>query len=114
MTEGFEKNEGLNEAGGMEEQDETEELEETYDVIELVDEEGETQEFELLASFDLNDQHYIAVAEPTEEEDPESMEVFILRTETDQDGNDTYVTVEDEEADEAFNYFLSLVDAEEK
>ncbi len=88
--------------------------EENEDLIELVDEEGETQVFELLAAFDLNDQHYLAVADPIEEEDPESVEVFILKTEKDADGNDTYVTVEDQEADDAFDHFLTLVDAEEE
>ena len=95
-----------------------EELEENLDeddgLIELVDEEGETQVFELMGSFELDGQQYLAVADPTEEEDPESMEVFILKIVEDEDGNDTYVTVEDEEADKAFNHFLTLVDAEEE
>ena len=89
------------------------EMEEDDDLIELVDEEGETQVFELMGSFELNDSHYIAVADPIEEDDPESVEIFILKTVTDEDGNDTYVSVEDEEADAAFNYFLTLVDSEE-
>ena len=80
--------------------------------IELVDENGDSQVFELLATFDLNGCHYLAVADPIEEDDPESVEVVILKTETDEEGNDTYVTVEDEESDMAFNHFLSLVDAE--
>ena len=89
-----------------------ENLDEEDDIIELVDEEGETQLFELLGTFDLNGNHYLAVADPTEEEDPESMEVFILKTIPDEDGNDTYVTPDEAEADEAFNYFLTLVEAE--
>ena len=87
--------------------------EEENDLIELVDEEGETQVFELMGSFDLNGSHYLAVADPIEEEDPESVEIFILKTVPDEDGNDTYVSVEEEEADEAFNYFLTLVETEE-
>ena len=91
------------------------EMEEDDDLIELVDEEGETQVFELLGSFDLNDNHYIAVADPIEEDDPESVEGFILKTVTDEDGNDTYVSVDENgEADEAFNYFLTLVESEEE
>lgn len=89
-----------------------EENEEEQDLIELVDEEGETQVFELLGSFELDDAQYLAVADPDEEEDPESMEVFILKVVPDEDGNDTYVSVDDEEADKAFEYFLTLVDAE--
>ena len=84
------------------------------DLIELVDENGESQTFELMGSFELNGAQYLAVSEPIEEEDPDSVEIFILKTVPDEDGNDTYLSVDDEEADEAFNYFLTLVDAEEE
>ena len=90
------------------------EMEEDDDLIELVDEEGETQVFELMGSFELDGNHYIAVADPIEEDDPESVEIFILKTVQDEDGNDTYVSVEDEEADAAFNYFLTLVESDEE
>lgn len=88
--------------------------EEADDLIELVDEEGETQVFELLGSFELEGNNYLAVADPEEEEDAESVEVFILKILTDEEGNDTYISVDDEESDRAFNYFLTLVDAEEE
>ncbi len=88
--------------------------EEADDIIELVDEEGETQVFELLGSFELEGNNYLAVADPEEEEDAESVEVFILKILTDEEGNDTYISVDDEESDKAFNYFLTLVDAEEE
>ena len=90
------------------------EIEEENDLIELVDEEGETQVFELLGSFEMDGNQYLAVSEPTDEEDPESLEVFILKTIPDEDGNDTYVPAEGDEADAAFNHFLTLVDAEEE
>ncbi|MBQ9251648.1 MAG: DUF1292 domain-containing protein [Clostridia bacterium] len=91
-----------------------ENLEEENDLIELIDEEGEPQTFELLGSFELNDNQYLAVADPIEEDDPESVEVFILKIVTDEDGNDSYVSVDNDEADEAFEYFLTLVDSEEE
>ncbi len=106
MENGYEKKDEL-----FENEEETEEVDE--DLIELVDEEGETQVFEVLGTFDMEDAHYLALAEPTEEEDAESTEVFILRTEQDEDGNDTYVSLEEDEMDKAFDYFLSLVDAEQ-
>ncbi len=87
---------------------------ENNDLIELVDESGETTLFELLGSFPFNDSHYLAVTPPTGEDDPESMEVFILKVIQDADGNDTYVTPDDAESDAAFNHFLTLVDAEEE
>jgi len=87
---------------------------EENDLIELVDENGEPQVFELMGSFELDGSHYLAVADPIEEDDPESVEIFILKVEQDENGDDTYVTVEDKEADAAINYFLTLVDAEEE
>ena len=47
--------------------------EEADDLIELVDEEGETQVFELLGSFELEGNNYLAVADPEEEEDAEAV-----------------------------------------
>ena len=91
-------------------EDEMEEMED--DIIELVDENGETTLFELLGAFDMKGQHYLALSEPTEEEDPDSLEVFILKIVPDGEGGDTYVAVEDEEADEAFEAFLRIVEAQ--
>ena len=87
--------------------------EEDDDLIELVDENGETTLFELLASFDFEGAHYLAVSEPIGEEEPESLEVTMLKTVQDEEGNDTYVTIDDEdESEAAFNYFLTLVEAD--
>ena len=89
--------------------------EENDDIIELVDENGETQEFEWLASFPMNDRQYIAVAEPMEEDEPESVEVLFLRIEEDENGEDVYVPVDDEaEADAAYACFLKQIEAEEE
>ena len=84
-------------------------------LIELVDEDGNSETFELLASFDMDGKPYLAVADTEEEEeDPESVEVLFLRIEEDEDGNDVYVPVDDDaEADAAFASFMELVDAEE-
>ena len=87
---------------------------EEEDLIELVDEDGNTDTYELLASFDLNGNHYLAISEPIKDETVESVEVFILKTVKDADGNDVFETADEAESDEAFNYFLTLVDAEEE
>ena len=84
--------------------------------IEMIDENGESTVFELLAAFDFDGAHYLAVTDPEtddEEIEEEGLNVLFLRTETDEDGNDIYVTVEEEEADRAFEYFLTLVDGED-
>lgn len=83
-------------------------------MIELTDEDGNTEEFELLASFPMGDSQYLAVSEPIEEEEAESVEVFFLKVETDEDGNDIYVSVDDDEADAVYEEFLKVVDAQEE
>ncbi len=100
-------NEDLENLEGMED-------EEFDGMIELTDEEGNTEEFELLASFSMGDDQYLAVSEPIEEEEPEAVEVFFLRVDTDEDGNDVYVSVEDDEADRAYEEFLKIVDAQDE
>ena len=103
----------LPEMNADDELDEETEAEED-ELIELVDEDGNADTFELLASFDLNGSHYLAVSSPIEEEDTESVEVFILKTEQDEDGNDIYTTPDEKETDAAFAHFMTLVDAEEE
>jgi|GEM_PF-4358166 len=85
--------------------------EENDDLIELIDENGESVTFELLAAFDFNDTHYLAVSEPIDDEDAE-IEVIILKVIPDEDGNDTYVPPEDDEADAAFEAFQALVNSD--
>ncbi len=84
---------------------------ENDDLIELTDENGETTLFEHLGTFVFKDVTYLAVSEPIEtEDDPEDIEVYLLRVEQDEEGNDVYVPAEDEDSDEAFDYFLNMVD----
>jgi len=84
--------------------------EEDTELIELVDEDGQTETFELLATFDYKEAHYLAVSEPVDD-DAESVAVIFLKTITDQEGNDTYLTVDEKEADEVYDYFLTLVES---
>ena len=89
--------------------------EEEDDKIELVDEDGNTQTFEWLASFPVGGTQYIAVSDPLEEgEDPEEISVLFLRIEEDEDGNDVYIPVEEEEeADAAYEAFMEAINEEE-
>ncbi len=81
-------------------------------MIELTDEEGNTEQFELLASFTVDDDQYLAVSDPIdEEEEPESVDVFFLRVEKDENGEDMYVSVDNDEADRVYEEFLKVVDA---
>ena len=89
--------------------------EEMDEIIELVDEEGNTETFELLASFVMDDVNYLALTPEAMDESDEEVEVVIMRTETDGEGNDTYIPVTDEqEADAAFARFMELIETEEE
>lgn len=89
--------------------------EEEDELIELVDEDGNAQTFEWLASFPVGENQYIAVAEPVEEgEEPEEIQVLFLRIEEDEEGNDVYIPVnEDAEADAAYEAFIAAINDEE-
>lgn len=81
------------------------------DIIELVDEDGESVEFSFIGSFDLNDQTYIALEPADTPDDAEEAEVVILRIETDEEGQDSYVGIDDEkELQTAFDHFLKLME----
>lgn len=82
-------------------------------LIELTDEDGNTEQYELLASFPVGDDQYLAVAEPMEEEEPESVEVFFLKVEEDDDGNEVYVSVDDDKVDAIYEEFLKVVEAQD-
>ena len=82
-------------------------------LIELTDEDGNTEQYELLASFPVGDDQYLAVTEPMEEEEPESVEVFFLKVEEDDDGNEVYVSVDDDKVDAIYEEFLKVVEAQD-
>ena len=86
--------------------------EDDTELIELVDEDGNTETFELLGTFDFQEAHYLAVSEPLED-DAESVAVIFLKTVSDEAGNDTYLSVDGDEADQVYDYFLTLVETDD-
>jgi uncharacterized protein YrzB (UPF0473 family) len=86
--------------------------EEEDDLIELVDENGETTVFEHLATLEYEGDTYLALCEPTDEEsdDDEDLEVFILKIEQDEDGNDVYTVPDDDVADAVFEKLVALTE----
>lgn len=85
------------------------------DIIELVDEDGESVEFSFIGSFELDDQTYIALEPADTPVDAEEAEVVILRIESDDEGQDSYVGIEDDkELQKAFDHFLKLMDEMEE
>lgn len=90
---------------------------EESNIIELVDDEtGETVAFEHLATLEHEGGMYIALMLINEEdEDDEEGEVVIMQIETDDEGNECYVSVEDENVQEAvFEKFLQLMEEEDE
>ena len=85
------------------------------DIVVLVDENGEEVEFEHIDTIEMNDNEYVVLAPLIEdqEEAPEEEEVIILKIEHNENGEDSFVTIEDDdELDEVFNEFQSRMEEE--
>ena len=94
------------------------EMEDDTDIIELTDEDGVTSEFQYLATLDHEGESYVvlmALAEEEDEHDDDEGEVVILKIEQDENGEDIYVTCEDEEASQqVFDKFVKMMEEEEE
>jgi len=85
-------------------------------IIELTDENGETTQFEYLATIEHEDKLYVALMllEGAADENDDEGEVLILEIAKDENGEDVYVSVEDDAVSEqVFNKFLAMLDEEE-
>ena len=85
--------------------------EERDDVLVLVDEKGEEVEFEYLDTMEMNGSEY-AILLPLEDEDEEAEteEVVILKLDKDAEGEDSFISVDDEnELHEVFEAFKKKV-----
>lgn len=81
-------------------------------VVELIDEDGQTVQFEHLMTLPYEGEEYVVLTldEPTP--DSEEGEVFILRIDTDEQGEDCYVSLEDEAVEQAvFDLFMEQIEA---
>ena len=84
------------------------------DVVELIDEDGKEVRFEHLMTLEHNGSNYICLVPLDPMEDVGEDELVILKIETDEDGNDTYVSVDDdEELDDVFEAYLEIAEADE-
>ena len=84
------------------------ENEENNDLVELIDENGEHTMFEHLATLEYEGESYLALCDPDSDED--DREVFILKIEQDEDGNDVYNVPDDDVADAVFAKLVELTD----
>lgn len=69
---------------------------EDLDTVVFRDENGDEVEFDVIDFVEVDGREYVIVAMPDNDE-----EAFILRVETDEQGNETYVTIEDDDEWEA-------------
>ena len=84
------------------------EANEEDDLVELVDEEGNTTVFEHLATLEYEGESYLALCDP--ESDEEDLEVFILKIEQDENGEDVYNVPDDDVADAVFEKLVQLTE----
>ena len=87
---------------------------EQENVVELVDEDGNTVRFEHLMTLEYEGKPYICLVPLDPMEDVSEDELVILRIDTDEEGNDVYATVDDEaELDAVFEKYLEIAEADE-
>ena len=84
------------------------ETNEEDDLVELIDENGESTVFEHLATLEYEGESYLALCDPESEE--EDLEVFILKIEQDENGEDVYNVPEDDVADAVFAKLVELTE----
>ena len=77
-------------------------------IIEFIDENGESTLFEHLATLEYNGESYLAVCDP--ESDDENLEVFILKIETDEKGQDFYTVPDDDVSDAVFQQLVDMTE----
>ncbi|KPU28051.1 hypothetical protein TR13x_01525 [Caloranaerobacter sp. TR13] len=82
-------------------------MKDKQETIILIDEEGNEVEFEVIATFDIEDREYAVLLPINEEEE----EAYILRIESDEDGNMILVNIEDKaEFDDAAAVYEAIID----
>jgi len=78
------------------------------DLVELIDENGEKTVFEHLATLEYEGESYLALCDPESEED--DLEVFILKIEQDENGEDVYNVPDDDVADAVFAKLVEMTE----
>jgi len=80
------------------------------DEVVLLDENGSEERFLHVLTFLYEGERYVALEPANQEDDGEEAEVIILRV-VNEDGQDTYVSIDNEILlDEVFDEFLTLMD----
>lgn len=92
--------------------------EEEDNIVELTDEDGIVSKFEYLTTVSHEGEEYVVLMvldEDGNEPEGDDGEVVILQIEQDENGEDIYVSVDDDEISQAvFEKFLEAMDAEDE
>ncbi len=92
-----------------------EETEEMDDLVELVDEEGNPVQFRHMMTLEHKGNEYVLLCGVEDEDDEEASEVYILQISHDANGEDCYITVEDEDLmQEVFDKFVEIAEQDEE
>ena len=90
--------------------------EERDDIVVLIDENGEEEEFEYIDSIEMDGNEYVILSPLNENENADEdseEEVVILKIDTKEDGEESFVTVENEkELDAVFGEFKNRMEEE--
>ena len=78
------------------------------DIIEMIDDDGETVPFIFVDAIEYENNVYLALAEPEEDD-----AVFFLKVEQDEDGNDVYTAPDEALEDVLFSRFTELRSGDE-
>lgn len=87
--------------------------EERDDLVVLVDENGDEVEFEHIDTIEMNGNEYVVLIPFSADEEQDADEVVILKIEHGDEGEDSFVSVEDEEElNEVFEEFKQRMEDE--
>ena len=85
------------------------------DLIELVDEEGETTLFEHMATLEHQGETFLALTPAgADEDDDADMEILIMQIQQDENGQDIYVRPDEALEEQVFEKFLKMIDEMEE
>ncbi len=93
--------------------DNEEDGEEELDTVDLINEQGEIESYEHLATFPFRDSVFWAVTEAGQDPEAEEVEVLLLEVAQDEKGEDVLRTPDPEIYDAAFDEFLRIAEEEQ-
>ena len=84
------------------------------DLLTIEDENGETFDLEVLGSFEVNDQEYMAALPADMEETDPDYGIILLRVE-EEDGMEVYASIDDDdELDLVYETYMQILESEEE